>query len=195
MRYAVFNPATGEILRLLSCDAATAVLNTAAGQSALEVGQEVSDGTHYLAGIDPVLMPLRPSPQHIFDWTSKAWHDPRTLADLKAVANTRINAARMTANRGGFTHQGKTISSDALSRSDIDGVNGYASLYGTLPPAWPGGWKAVDNSYLAIASLDDWKLFYSAMVAAGNANFAHAQALKAQLAAATTPAQVEAIQW
>lgn len=117
------------------------------------------------------------------------------LADAKAVKNSDINASRLQANRSEFEYGGKQFACDELSRGDIDGVNGYVALMGALPPGWPGGWKAVDNSYLPIANVDDWKGFYTAMVAAGNSHFAHAQALKNTLAAATTVAEVTAIVW
>jgi hypothetical protein len=106
-----------------------------------------------------------------------------TIAEFSAAKNTEINAWRLAANLSTFTHGGKIIACDALSRSDIDGVNGYVALYGSLPPAFPGAWKAVDNSYLPIADVTAWKGFYAAMVAQGAANFAHTQALKGQLQA------------
>lgn len=118
-----------------------------------------------------------------------------TLDELKAAKNAQINAARAAANTGTFDHGGKTFSCDQLSRSDIDGVNGYVALYGALPPGFPGAWKAMDNTYLPLADVEAWKTFYTAMVATGAANFAHAQELKAQLAAATTPEAVAAIVW
>lgn len=118
-----------------------------------------------------------------------------TFDELKAAKNTEINLARATANTSTFTHDDKAFSCDALSRSDIDGVNGYAALYGALPPAFPGAWKAADNSYYPIADLAAWKAFYASMVATGAANFTHAQTLKAQLAAAITPDAVAAIVW
>jgi len=117
------------------------------------------------------------------------------LAELKAAKNAEINAARLAANFSTFTHAGKQIACDQLSRSDIDGTNGFVSLYGSMPPGWPGGWKAVDNTYVAIATVNDWKAFYASMFAAGNANFAHAQALKAQLDAAATAEEVATIVW
>lgn len=118
------------------------------------------------------------------------------LERARAIKTAEINAARSTANTGTFSHGGKAIAVDQLSRSDIDGVNGYVALYGgALPPGFPGAWKAVDNTYLPIADVDAWKAFYTSMIAAGGANFAHAQELKAQLAAATTPEQIAAIQW
>lgn len=120
---------------------------------------------------------------------------PSLLTGLKAAKNAEINAARLAANFSTFTHGGKTFACDQLSRSDIDGTNGFVSLYGIMPPGWPGGWKAVDNTYTPISSVDDWKAFYASMFAAGNANFAHSQVLKAALSNAPTAEQVAAIHW
>lgn len=118
-----------------------------------------------------------------------------TLSQIKTAKNEEINLARDAANTSSFAHGGKTFSCDQLSRSDIDGVNGYVALYGALPPGFPGAWKAVDNTYLPIPDIEAWKTFYTSMVVAGAANFAHAQELKTQLAAATTPEGVTAIVW
>lgn len=118
-----------------------------------------------------------------------------TLADHKAAKNAEINTARGAANTGTFTHGGKTFSCDPLSRGDIDGMNGYVALFAALPAAFAGVWKAVDNTYFAIADVAAWKAFYSSMVIQGAANFAHAEDLKTQLAAATTPDAVAAIAW
>lgn len=118
-----------------------------------------------------------------------------TLDELKAAKNSEINQARATANASTFTHDAKVFSCDALSRGDIDGVNGYVAIFAALPPTFPGAWKAADNSYYPIADVAAWKSFFASMVATGAANFNHAQELKAQLAAATTPAAVAAIVW
>lgn len=117
------------------------------------------------------------------------------LEAARAEKNAAINAARLAANFSTFTHAGKVFACDQLSRSDIDGTNGYVALHGALPAGWPGGWKAVDNTFYPIADVEAWKEFYGSMFAAGNANFAHAQALKQALAAAQTIQDVEAIQW
>lgn len=119
----------------------------------------------------------------------------KSLDETKAEKNAEINAARASASAGTFSHGGKMFSADAVSRSDIDGVNGYVATHDALPPGFPGAWKAVDNTYLPIADVAAWKAFYSAMVAQGVTNFLHAQELKAQLAAATTPEEVAAIKW
>lgn len=118
---------------------------------------------------------------------------PIDLEDLKARKNAAINAARLKANQSHFMFAGKQIAVDPLSRSDIDAAHGAILMLGAMPGGWPGGWKAMDNSIVPIADLATWGQFYGAMVAQGTANFTRAQALKAQLAAATSAEQVAAV--
>jgi len=120
---------------------------------------------------------------------------PNSMDNLKADKNSEINAARAAANSSSFTHDGHQFACDALSRSDIDGITGYVALNDAFPPAFPGAWKAIDNSYYPLPDVAAWKGFLAAMVAAGSANFAHAQQLKQALADATTPEAVAAIAW
>lgn len=131
----------------------------------------------------------------VADWTGDLPVPVVDLAPLKTQKNDEINAARLKANFTSFTHAGKVVACDELSRSDIDGTNGYVALNNAMPPGWPGGWKAVDNTYIPISTVADWKAFYLSLFAAGNANFAKAQSLKATLASATTAAQISAIVW
>lgn len=146
------------------------------------------------------LAPPQVDGEHFAVWAGGRWVvldavPDADLGPMKAAKNAAINAARLAANFSTFEHAGEVIACDQLSRSDIDGTNGYVALHGTLPVGWPGGWKTADNSYVAIGDVAAWKEFYGSMFAAGNANFAHAQALKALLAAATTASEVAAIQW
>lgn len=118
-----------------------------------------------------------------------------TLEAAKTSKNLEINTARAAANSRTFPHDGHNFACDALSRSDIDGINGYVALNGDFPAQFPGVWKTVANGYYPLPDIEAWKAFYAAMVATGAANFAHAQALKARLVAATTIEEVEAISW
>ena len=118
-----------------------------------------------------------------------------SLAQAKEEKNAQINAARAAANLGTFPHGGKSFACDALSRSDIDGINGYVALNSVYPPGFLGAWKAIDNSYYPLPDIAAWKAFYGSMVATGSENFAHSQQLKATLASATTLEQVAAIVW
>lgn len=117
------------------------------------------------------------------------------LARAKTRKNEEINASRLAANFTTFEHGGKLIACDQLSRSDIDGTNGFVALYGALPPGWPGGWKAVDNTYSPISTVAAWKAFYGSLFAAGNINFFKAQQLKTQLSSASTLEAVAVIVW
>lgn len=147
--------------------------------------------SYWLNGVESVIDSLGVSPPS----GSTPAKPATTLAELKATKNTEINMWRLKANRSTFTHAGKVFACDELSRSDIDGANGMIANLGAMPPGWPGGWKAVDNTVLPIATVADWKAFYGSMFASGNANFIHSQDLKTALAAATTAAQVAAIVW
>jgi hypothetical protein len=64
-----------------------------------------------------------------------------------------------------------------------------------FPESFPGAWKTADNTYIPMPSIDDFKAMYAAMTLQGAANFNHAQALKIQVANATTLQGVAAIRW
>jgi len=154
---------------------------------------ELPEGFEYLL---PVELECKPITQEEADAIRANEAQPKlTLAERKVLKNTEINNARLAANKGTFTHAGKVFACDDLSRGDIESTNGIVILFGALPAGWPGGWKAVDNTYTAIVDVAAWKAFYASMYAAGIANFVKAQTLKAQLAAATTAKQVNAINW
>ncbi len=118
-----------------------------------------------------------------------------SLESLKAGKNDEINSSRLVANKTTFTHAGLVIACDLLSRGDIDAVANHISLYGTFPPGFPGGWKAIDNTIIPMPSIDAFKAFYQSMTAQGTTNFNKAQALKATLAQAETKAEIDAITW
>lgn len=119
-------------------------------------------------------------------------------ADLivaKTAKNTQINQWREDATYTSFMWSGKEIACDRLSRSDINGVADYVALFGSLPPDFPGQWKAKDNTYAAVPDVAAFKSMFSAMVAQGTANFIKSQQLKAALANATTIETVKTIVW
>lgn len=202
MKILIYSSATTRARYVLEGSVATIDANIAGiqpGMAHLDISADTEAPTENLSSyrvLDGALVyDPPPSMLHRIDPATGNWIDPRTLADLKALKNAEINAARLAANRGTFTFMGKQISCDELSRSDIDGLNGIVSLLGAMPPDWIGFWKTADNDYIAIPDVATWTGLYGAMVAQGQANFARSQALKAALAAAATAAEVEAIAW
>ena len=190
--FAVYDPVTGVILQSVNAPDLAGV-NVGAGLLALEVDSMVRDDLFYVSGSGLVAYPTRPN---AFDqWSGTAWIDSRDLNSVKLTRNGMINSARLAANQSTFTFLGKLIACDELSRSDIDAVSGLVALTGVLPPGFPGGWKAIDNTYVAIPDKATWVSFYAAMVAQGVTNFNHAQTLKATLVAALTITEAEAITW
>lgn len=123
------------------------------------------------------------------------WVETAPLELIREAKNAEINKTRESVNGTTFTFRGKAIRCRTLDRSDIDGTNGYVALFGAFPEGWVGGWKAADNTYVAISTIDDWKAFYKAMVDTGNANFRYAQQLKGKLALAATSEEIAAIKW
>lgn len=152
--------------------------------------------THFMNAGVVELLPERPSVRHVFDYVQKSWFLPELpIALLVERKKDEINAAWLEADSGFFVYDSKQIACDQESRKRIETVNGHVSLFDSMPPSWPGQWKAEDNTYVAVADVPSWKRFYSAMVSQGMDNFAKAQRLKAELGRAATPEQVAAVVW
>ncbi len=121
--------------------------------------------------------------------------DTRTLAEAKAAAKLRINAAWKAADESSFAFAGQEIACDSESRKRIESMNGHVTLFGAFPQGWPGEWKAISNEYAPIADAAAWKAFYGAMVLKGLSNFSKAQTLKATIDAAQSLVEVDAVAW
>lgn len=117
------------------------------------------------------------------------------LLQAKAAKRLEINLWRATANQTYFTHQGKQVACDQLSRSDIDGVGNNISLTGNFPAGFPNAWKAMDNTYIMLPTIASFKDMYGSMTQQGTVNFARSQTLKAAVDAATTVEQLAVITW
>lgn len=123
------------------------------------------------------------------------WEDNATLEQIKLRKRAEITAQRLRADADHFTYMDKAIRTADKDMIDLFSTNGYVALFGAFDDDWPGGWKAIDDSYLLISTVDEWKAFYKAMYRTGIANFHKSQSLKAQIDAATTAEEVEAVQW
>lgn len=130
-----------------------------------------------------------------WDDLTMSWEDQRTINSMKIEKNTEINYEWDKSNQSGFEYLNKVFSTDPSSRSDIDGINGYIAIYGVFPDNWIGIWKAKDNTFITMSTVEEWKSFYSAMVSKGTANYLKAQTLKTTLKDAETYQDIEDIHW
>lgn len=123
------------------------------------------------------------------------WVDLGSVAQLKLRKRAEITADRIAADEDHFMYQGKKIKTGDKDMSDIAVTAGYVALFGRLSPKWPGGWKAVDDTYVRIDTVDEFRTFYEAMYDAGITNFMWSQELKARLEMAATPEEVRLLKW
>lgn len=117
------------------------------------------------------------------------------LNEARVDINQRINEWREAANFSYFIFRGKRIACDRLSRSDIDGTGLYVATNGKLPDIWLGGWKAIDNTYVQITTVQDWNEFLATMYDQGQENFQHAQALKYLITQSTDVDFIRNLTW
>ena len=131
-------------------------------------------------------------------YKTKEEEDIAVEAHLKHTVENKlleINSMREKANYDSFTYNGKQVSCSTLSRSDIDGVTSYVALFNSFPAGFPHKWKCIDNTFIPIETVDDWKSFVSAMAEQGTKNFLHSQYLKQLVAGCTTAEEVESVTW
>ena len=139
-----------------------------------------------------VEVPIKPGDG--YSWDGFQWvKDAPDIEALKAAKNAAINAARERAELSGFSHAGKWFQSATLDQRNIDKVAWHIARHNAFPADFPGAWKAADNTWLPMPAVADFDAFMNSLIARGVELFAHAQALKAQLAAATTAEEVAAV--
>lgn len=147
----------------------------------------------YLDGESFREYPDRPMFSTSFDYVSRQWisHAP-SIDDMKAEKISAVTMRRVQEDQR-FQFGGKWFQADAAAWKQISGVHGWVSAQNTMPPGWIGQWKAEDNTFLPIPDPATWWQFYGAVLARGSSNFMRGEALKAQIAAATTAEEVAAV--
>lgn len=186
----VIHKQSGEIVSVGECPPAALALQPVPPGCCLLEGGPAHWSTHYVVGDAITPLPARPSSAHVFDYASKQWVDPRTLADFKAAKWAEIKKAREAAEFGGFTWDGSTFDSDAMSQSRIMGAVQLANL----DPGFTIAWTLADNSVRSLSASD----MFAVGVALGQhvaAQHEKARTLRAQIEAATTTEQVAAVAW
>lgn len=152
----------------------------------------ISDQTHYIdvATCLSIEKPPQPSLHHAFNYTTKQWEDPRTLQDFKDLQWDMIKQARAAAEYAGFTWDGSTFDSDAISQNRITGAVTLAQMSSTFTI----GWVLKDNAVRTLSQSDMLQVG-ATLGAHVAAIFAKGVLLREAIEAATTKEAIEAIVW
>ena len=131
-----------------------------------------------------------PTANHIFNYVTKQWEDPRTLQELKDAQWTLIKRFRSATEYAGFTWDGSTFDSDAVSQNRITGAVTLAQL----SSAFTIDWTLATNQ---VRTLNQSEMLQvgAALGVHVQTQFAKGQSLRVQIDAATTQAEVEAVVW
>lgn len=132
--------------------------------------------------------------KYVNAWKAADAPPVRTLDEVKADKRQQINGARDTAEQSGFDYLGKRLDSDQVSVARITVVVQAAQVAIAAGQPFEVTWTAQDNSHLV---MDAQQVVGMPIALATNANTLHQRAaqLKAQIDAATTIAEVEAVNW
>jgi hypothetical protein len=151
--------------------------------------QPTGEGT----AVDPNVIEWPASPRIglILRWRNAlVWEDDRTLPELKVAKWTDLKQARSQAEYAGFTWDGSTFDSNALSQQRITGAVTLAQM----DAAFSIGWTLADNTVRQLNAAQ-MKAVGTALGVHVATQFAHAQDLRTQLDAAQTTEQVAAVSW
>lgn len=154
----------------------------------------VSSDSGYVFEGDIYVLPQQPSPAHTFNYTTKQWEDLRTLDDLKAAQWTQIKQARSQAEYAGFTWDGSTFDSDAISQQRINGAVSLALIAKQANQPYSITWTLADNT-LRVLSAGDMVSVGLALGTHMQTVFNKGQQIQQQIEAATTKEEIDDIIW
>jgi len=198
MKFTIYNWSTGQVLRWGQCP------DEHISMQAFEPGEAVIEGEYpgdrfYWDGLQMIEFPERPSASHRWDWPSKTWQ--ADLADAKAKKHVQIEAERdRRAMAPVIVYDGKNLDADARATENLKSKLAEANsrlAQGTPFPAAQLVWRDADNVTHVFAdtpSYKDWlDGFAIALGSRGTDAYAWSWQKKGELNAATTIAEVEAL--
>ncbi len=147
----------------------------------------------YWNGTLVVASPASPGSAYTWDWPSKAWVLNLTVGQLAAWA--RVKAARDAAINAGVTYNGNVYDSDAKAQLRVTGAAQMAQLaIAAGNTTYSINWTLANNSTVTLTAQE---VLAMAQTVGTNYQtlFAKGQTLRAQINAATTQAQLDAVQW
>ncbi|RYG95957.1 MAG: DUF4376 domain-containing protein, partial [Alphaproteobacteria bacterium] len=109
---------------------------------------EAAPVNSYRDGDTWVLMPVQTDPVQVFDWTTKAWIDPRTLDEVKAARWSDMKRHRDLLEAAGFPYRGKRLDSDSRSVQRINTAVQAAQAALAVGEPFSITWTCADNTTL-----------------------------------------------
>lgn len=197
MNYAIYNRTSGEIIQTCladNIDSLSHLINST--QNAVECPEDLNNSKYYVDVDTETFVEFPPKPQtwYVWNWTTHSWEDPRTLQNYQDIKWEEIKRSRDAAINAPLTTPYGVFDADPSSRANIS--NAVLYLQTLEQQGTPGtvDWTLADNSTIT--------LNYQEMSQVGlllgqrtNAAYDTARALRTQIYAATTVAEVEAIHW
>lgn len=147
----------------------------------------------YMEGTTYVPLPPSPSAAFQFNWSTKQWEDPRTLADLKAAKWEQVKAQRDAAEFGLFEWAGHSFDGDEAAQRRITlAVMGAQAALIAGNTVWSVDWTLADNTSLTLSASD---MMGVANALGANIAQAHAaaRAKRQQIQQAATKEELDAI--
>lgn len=138
--------------------------------------------------------PVQPSPHHTFDYTAKQWVDPRTLDDHKSAKWKEIKRQRDVAEFATFTYNNMEFDGDLDAQRRLAAYISVSKSSIAAGQPFEAEFTLANNTNVTLTA-QDFVGIELTKVQAVAAAFNHASALRAQIDAATTVQEVEAITW
>ena len=150
--------------------------------------EEISFDTHYVKDSAVKAYPEKTRETDEWDLVNEVWVN--SVENDKQQKWESIKITRNDKEFGGFEFQGKIYDSDKISQQRIQGASQLAMLDNTITMDW----TTKDNSFVNLTAPE---LIQLGVAMATHINTQHgiARQLRAQLDAATTVQEVEAISW
>lgn len=171
------------------------------GQGFLEAPPDVTYLTHYVSG--GMLVAYNAAqrftkanrPPYTVEWsnTLMVWVDQRTLQEARQQKVAQLLAVKAQAFAAGFYWRGFIIPHSREQEGQILTVDAFVRENMALPPNWQGYWEDETGAPVPLVSVADWLDFMQARQQRGLEIFRLAAFYQAQLLAATTNAEIDAI--
>lgn len=195
--YAIYNQTTGQISQVCGAtniESIQHLLGTT--NSAILCSEGLSNARFYVdvSSQSLVEFPPKTTSYYSWDWATHSWADSRTLQQAKDQKWTQIKLDRDASIKAPLSTPYGTFDADANSRANI--ANAVLYLQTLAQQGTPGtvDWTLVDNTTITLnyAEMSEVGLLLGQRT---NTAYDTGRALRLQIDAATTIAEVDAIQW